>query len=107
MAGLCDGRNVNAYTIMSIDSQESFFSSMALVSIVVCCFCIKYLVMFKERLKTVTEQLFRSIAQLTDDFSCGLLLLHQTHCLACIDVGQIIVLALDSLCKLLTSTFVL
>jgi len=36
---------------------------------------------------TVTEQLFRSIAQLTDDFSGGLLLVHQSHCFSCIDAG--------------------
>src|SRR6266852_6457521 len=56
----------------------------------------------KQQSGTVTQQAFRSLTQLKDDVSSGLLPGHQSHRFACIDIGEIVVLAGDRLCKLLT-----
>jgi hypothetical protein len=56
----------------------------------------------KQQSGTVTQQALRSLTQLKDDVSGGLLLSYQAHRFACIDIGEIVVLAGDRLCKLLT-----
>src|SRR5205085_3800962 len=50
---------------------------------------------------TVTQQAFRSLTQVLDDLSGGLLPRHQPYPFACINMGEIVVLAGDGLCKLL------
>ena len=57
---------------------------------------------FKQPGGTVTQQAFRSIAQVLNDISGGLLPGHQSYRFACIDIGELVVLAGDRLCKLLT-----
>ena len=57
---------------------------------------------FKQHSGTATQQAFRSIPQVLDDVSSRLLLCYQPHRFAGIDISEIIVLAGDRLCKLLT-----
>jgi hypothetical protein len=47
---------------------------------------------FKQQNRTVARHASRSITQVTDDLSGGLLLDHQSHSFACIDIGEIVVL---------------
>src|SRR5207237_2726242 len=56
----------------------------------------------KQQSATVTQQVFRSFTQVLDDLSGGLLPRHQPYRFACINMGEIVVLAGDGFDKLLT-----
>jgi hypothetical protein len=53
---------------------------------------------FKQQRGTFAKKAFRSVTQMLDDVSGGLLLGHQSYCFTCIHTGELVVLAGDGLC---------